>query len=299
LHNFYLGKWKDMQDSEELLLDENLKTGQFFNVSMQLLILGIIKIYQGKFNRAYQIIGKLSKIADNYEYKIARQNQLILEIALFLHCRKLNEARKSIGTYELLFKAGSDLNTMRFLGDKAEVQIWLNDFNGAEKTLSQTEEIFTKENLVNPAFLIVYFTSRFHLDVKQLEESIISNNKAGIKKYDKQTTKSNKKLRQNSKKYAPQRAAALRLIARYHWLIGKQNKAAKLWKEAIEEGTRLGARPDLARTYMEIGTRFLEEKSKYKELNGISAEGYLEKARAMFQEMDLQWDLDELEKMKK
>jgi hypothetical protein len=35
----------------------------------------------------------------------------------------------------------------------------------------------------------------------------------------------------------------------------------------------------------------------YKELNGISAKGYLEKARELFQKMDLQWDLDELDKI--
>ncbi len=48
---------------------------------------------------------------------------------------------------------------------------------------------------------------------------------------------------------------------------------------------------------MEIGKRFLEEKSKFKELNGISATEYMKKARTMFQEMDLQWDLDELDKI--
>ena len=66
---------------------------------------------------------------------------------------------------------------------------------------------------------------------------------------------------------------------------------------ALEEAERLDARPDLARTYMEISRRFLEEKSKYKKLNGISAKEYLEKAREMFQEMDLKWDLDELERI--
>jgi hypothetical protein len=35
----------------------------------------------------------------------------------------------------------------------------------------------------------------------------------------------------------------------------------------------------------------------YKELNGISAQGYLEKARAMFEEIDLKEDLDELDKI--
>jgi hypothetical protein len=39
-------------------------------------------------------------------------------------------------------------------------------------------------------------------------------------------------------------------------------------------------------------------KSKYKELDGVKAEDYLEKARVMFEEMDLQWDLDELEKIR-
>ncbi len=34
-----------------------------------------------------------------------------------------------------------------------------------------------------------------------------------------------------------------------------------------------------------------------KELNGISAEEYLERARSMFEEMDLQWDLDELDRV--
>jgi len=37
--------------------------------------------------------------------------------------------------------------------------------------------------------------------------------------------------------------------------------------------------------------------SKYKDLKGITAEEYLKKARNMFEEMDLQWDLDELEKV--
>ena len=68
-------------------------------------------------------------------------------------------------------------------------------------------------------------------------------------------------------------------------------------KKAIEEGERLGQLPDLARTYMEIGTRFLEENSKYKEIDGISAKEYLEKARTMFTKVGLQWGLDELDKI--
>jgi len=47
-----------------------------------------------------------------------------------------------------------------------------------------------------------------------------------------------------------------------------------------------------------VGKRLLEPKSKYKELDAIKAEEYLEKARTMFEEMNLQWDLQELDKLR-
>jgi len=61
----------------------------------------------------------------------------------------------------------------------------------------------------------------------------------------------------------------------------------------------MGARLEFSRTYAEVGKCLLEPKSKYKHLNGITAEEYLEKARVMFEEMDLQWDLEQLEKVKR
>ena len=89
----------------------------------------------------------------------------------------------------------------------------------------------------------------------------------------------------------------LRLTGGYYWLINKQKKALNWWGRAIKKGEALGARPDLARTFFEIGKSLLEPDSKYKELNGITADEYLEKARTLFEEMDLQWDLDELDKL--
>ena len=57
------------------------------------------------------------------------------------------------------------------------------------------------------------------------------------------------------------------------------------------------ARPDLSRTYFEVGKNLLEPGSKFKECDGITAEEYLKKAKTMFEEMELQWDLDELDKV--
>lgn len=84
----------------------------------------------------------------------------------------------------------------------------------------------------------------------------------------------------------------------YYWLIGKQGKALKWWNRTIQEGERLGARPDLSRTYFDVGKRLLEPDSKYKELNGIRAREYLDRAEKLFREMDLQWDLEQLERVR-
>lgn len=49
---------------------------------------------------------------------------------------------------------------------------------------------------------------------------------------------------------------------------------------------------------MEVGKHLLEPKNKFKELNGISATEYLNKAETLFREMDLQCDLEQLEQVR-
>jgi len=79
--------------------------------------------------------------------------------------------------------------------------------------------------------------------------------------------------------------------------MGKRKKALKWWADSVETGERLKFRPDLSRTYFEIGRRLSEPNSPYRELNGISSSDYLNKAKTMFEEMGLQWDLEQLERV--
>ena len=112
-----------------------------------------------------------------------------------------------------------------------------------------------------------------------------------------ETVKGTRAVILDTRKTAPGRTEAYKLMGTYFWLIGKQRKALAWWKRSIKEGERLGARPELCRTYMEVGKRLMESQSKYRELNGLGGEDYLNKARTMFQDMGLQWDLDELERI--
>jgi hypothetical protein len=100
-----------------------------------------------------------------------------------------------------------------------------------------------------------------------------------------------------AKNVAQHRTESYKLKGVYYWLINDQEKALIWWRKAIEEGRRLDASLELSRTYMEVGKRLLGPESKYKELNGLEAEEYLDKAKTMFEEMDLHWDIDELERL--
>ena len=118
-----------------------------------------------------------------------------------------------------------------------------------------------------------------------------------MRPFQKNAYLSGKAAVRNSRKYAPYRTKILGLMGEYHWIIGKQGKAFKWWDKAIQEGEKLGARSDLSRVYFEVGKQLLEPHSKYKQLNGIDAKDYLEKARTMFNKLNLQRDLDELDKI--
>ncbi|MCP4726357.1 MAG: hypothetical protein GY863_15035 [bacterium] len=180
---------------------------------------------------------------------------------------------------------------------KAEIQVIRGDIQGAGNALQNADEIKNKINPV-PMTHSTYLLSQSILSLHHLEESIKKGNASEIIKYKKNTLKTGKKAVKNSKKYAPDRVEVNKLMGVCYWLVNKQKKALKWWDKSIKEGERLGARLELSRTYFEVSKRLLESKSKYSELSGIAAEEYLDKAKTMFEEMDLQWDLDELAKVK-
>ena len=137
------------------------------------------------------------------------------------------------------------------------------------------------------------------LHVAKVEEAINQNDKNAIAVNRQQALKAAKDALRSAKKYAPIITEACRLKGKIHWLSNKQKQAFKWYKKSIKEGERLRAGPELSRTYFEVGKRLLEPRSKYKQLNSITAKDYLEKARVMFEDMNLHWDLEQLEKVKK
>ncbi|MCK4830508.1 hypothetical protein KA005_83090 [bacterium] len=182
-------------------------------------------------------------------------------------------------------------------GMKPYAHILLKEIQEAEESLIQTRELFSPKERILPFALSNFYLSQFLFDLFRLEESIMHDSKTNLSNLKKNAFISGKSAIKNSMKFAPNKPEVFRLMGLYYWLTGRQKEALKWWDKSINIGNYLGARPELARTFMELGKRLLEEKSKLRQWQGIEAEEYLNKARVIFEEMELNYDLQELEKI--
>jgi hypothetical protein len=96
-----------------------------------------------------------------------------------------------------------------------------------------------------------------------------------------------------SKKFVSNLTEAYLLRSRIFMFQQKPKKAFKNLQLAIQTGEKYNGRLELSRAYFETGKFLSDPSNKYKELNGQPGSYYLDKAKNMFEEMDLQWDLAE------
>ena len=213
-----------------------------------------------------------------------------------MRCRKFQEALNEAETgIQFISKTGFVMHLSYLYTFKKRAQFMLGDVSG----LNETRELAKrKKSQTLPFGRGDFLLSKFILELFQLEEAIKSDDKPAFVIHRTNAYKAVTKALKISDKAVLLKTESLKLMGVYFWVIGKQRKAMRWWRKAIAEGQRLNDRLELSRTYFEVGKHLLKPTSKYKELDGIKAEEYLEKARAMFEEMDLQWDLDELEKLR-
>jgi len=280
------------------LVNKNLSIGEIYDASQHLYWHCFLNIYQGSLDIAESIVNRLNDIFKVYENDISMSLKYELNTNLLTEFRKLHDALIEVeGGIDFVKKTGSGFVLIEMYSCKALIHILMGDIEKAERSLQHANKIRCEINAPVPIQLSSFYRGQLEYDLYRLEESIKSSNKSESFEYKKKVIKSSKMLLKVSQKAAQHRIESYKLTGVYYWLINKQKKALKWWNRSIEEGERLGARLELSRAYFEVGKRLLEAGSKYKMLNGIKAEEYLEKARALFEEMDLQWDLDELNRV--
>ena len=291
------GNWPEEIDFDYDLIERNLGIGEFFYTPIYPEWTGFLYIARGNFQATERIVQKMSDIGETYDNDWAKVIKLVMNTTFLLKFRKLQDAvSEAEAGIQFVGKTGFQVWLIHLYSVKARIHIMTGDVSGATDSIMDAEKIKPKVTTA-PQNVGEFVMSTFILGLYQLEEAMKKADETTLSMHRNNAFKAGTEVLKIAKKYALIKVEALKLIGFYYWVIGKQRKARKWWRKAIKEGQRLNDRLELSRTYFEVGKRLLEPKSKYKELDGVKAEDYLEKARAMFEEMDLQWDLDELEKL--
>jgi hypothetical protein len=296
IYNWLSGNWEKAKEYDYNLVELNVRIGEVFFTVFCCSHYSFFSTERGYLTDAHEMMYKISEIADMYEHDFTRALKYTWNTKLLMKCRKLHEGLlESEEGIDFTTRIGENVQLFSQYSFRARIQIMMGDIQGAENSLSSAREI-NLERMV-PLFLTDYSLSQFVFNMYRLEEEIKDNNNSKLSEYQMIALKSGRKAVKISRKAAGDRTEAFKLMGTYFWITAKQSKARKWWSKSITEGERLGARLELSRTYFEVGKRLLEPKSNFKKLHGIKGEDYLEKARTMFQEMDLQWDLDQLDKI--
>lgn len=303
VHNYLKGNWQAINNYNDDLVKKNLSSGEIYDVAHHLYWHGFINIYYGFFDKANLIVNKLNDIFEIYENDLAIQFKYEININLLIEQRNLDNALTEIEEgISFAQKVGfADLNgfLIEMYPYRALVYILRGNIEKAKGSLQEAKKI--KQDLKDavPFQLSNFYRSQLEYELYQLKSSIQRGNKPEVFEYSIRSFNSIKMLMKVSKKAAKYRTVSYKLAGVYYWLVGKQKKALKWWYKAIREGERLGSSLQLSRIYFTIGKHLLEPGSKYNTLNGIKPEEYLEKAETLFKKMDLQWDLNELKKVRK
>ncbi len=289
------GFWDGVDDYDEDLVDRCLRSGAMFYMVPYSWSVGLVKVEQGHFAAAGIIIDKLFDIAETYDHYQAKLVALGLKSHLLFKSRDFLEAEKSADERLLLAgELGVTIGQLAALGHKIMIKAILADASAAAGLIARAEGMIAGCGRLPPYCITRYRTGRFINDMSVLKKLIDSGSLAGVQTLKKRARQSGREALKSVCKYAPSGPFISKLAGDYYWLVEKQDKAMKYWSRAIAEGERMGARPDLSRTYFEVGTRMLDPGSRHQKLNGIAAAGYLEKAEILFTEMGLERDLEDL-----
>jgi len=298
LHNVLSGSWPEDMEVDQDLVEKNLRAGEFMMVASYISFFQVLYTSRGHFPGSQWMIQELSDIYEKYDFELANVLRFVRKLYLLTKKWRMQEALDESGAgIHFITKTGFQVWLIMIYAFKARTHLMLGDVRGATDSLGYAEKVMSQVSVV-PTTGGEFLVCKFLLALHNLEISLERNDKEASVRQQSVAFRAGKVSLVTVGKAAQFKTESMKLMGVYYWLIGKQRKAMQWWRKAISEGQRLNARVDLSRTYYDVGKRLLEPTSKYKELDGIKAQEYLEKARAMFEEMDLQWDLDELEKLK-
>jgi hypothetical protein len=281
--NYLDGPWRDEDILERAFIDDAIRSGLFWDVQNYLGLACDRLQRQGRFADAEEHFARLAELRDVYEFAFAGTNYDGESAMFHLERRDLDAARAAVERY----LTGREEYALRVLalGTKAKILSHAGDVEGTEAALGEAESIIASGTVVPPWHASAHALARLQHDVACVAAS------GADRTLVRRARRSRRHALRLTRTVASQRTEALRLAGTLAWLEGDQRRARLSWAASVRCGQALGARPELARTSLEIARRlpapFVVAET--------SAAQHLQQARATFVELGLAWDLAQLD----
>ena len=293
-HLFLKGEWNQIAECDQNLVRRILRLGETFWASGYYYWKGLPQIYQGHFDTTRLFVAKLGEIAETYDNDASRLLKYLLNMQLLIECRQIEEARAEVNRgIDLVVRKTWPQSELSMQSLKASIHLLMKETEEAGRALDRAQQIRSKVRAV-PIQLSFLLRTQFEYDLRRLEEALCNGQMGESSEYRRNAFKSGKMLIDKCQKAALFKTEAYRLMGVYNWLIDDQKGAFRWWQKAISEGTRLGARAHLARTFAEIGTRCCVSNGPSSEINAGNGKESLQKAKSMFTDLGLEYDLKDM-----
>jgi class 3 adenylate cyclase/tetratricopeptide (TPR) repeat protein len=292
-HAFLAGEWETRPYDEELVT-RALDLGEVFLTSNYVIFHGRLALERGRLDEARARAERLERIGSDLEHLYPRVLRAYLHSKILLKTGQLPQTVAMCVDGGRLAEEGA-VDTVAFgLGAlKCGALAQMGELGEAEELVCQLEETARKRRLPR-SYRGDYLLSRAEVDLLRLE-GFPHGQADGDRDRRRAASASCRRLRRNSAKVASHRVEAFRLSGRLEWLAGDQRGALRHWDLSLRAGEELGARLELARAYLEVGSRLRSPESRVERVGARTAVHCLRRAHDLLEEMGLERDLAALD----
>jgi tetratricopeptide (TPR) repeat protein len=254
----------------------------------------MVNVELGKIGAFQDGIQKLNETAESMDNSHAKAQMYRTSVPGYFRFRKLDVCQNLFEeAIDYTSRTGHSAMLLVIYSSKSQLLTLKGELTQARKAFTEAENLIDRHKIIT-IYHCPYLLAKAKLEFAELKE--MSANNIQFKSQLKTLLRSADKLISKSKKMKGSLTESYLIKAGIFQHLKKYKKAFKNLQLATQTGDKYNGRLELSRAYFETGKFLSDPKTKQKQLNGLSGKDYLEKARLMFEDMDLQWDLEEYHK---
>jgi tetratricopeptide (TPR) repeat protein len=293
MHDFHAGVLEEDKDFEKVI-STGMRVGDFWPTTIYSVYSGYVSIECGSFQRFAKAVEKMKEISESFDNSHAQAQVYRLSAVGHFRFRMLDLTSDLVEEgIKYTGKTGHLTPLLVLWCIKSQLHSLHNEPAEAREALDEATRLVQDKKIITN-YHIHYLQAKAGIEYLDLKKAVHSQEKPSGQV--KVLLKTIGKLLSLSAKMKVTYVDTYRLKAQVYWLLKRQNLAGKNFILSVQSGRRYNCTLELARTYFEAG-KFLQSKECSKRtLIGINGREYLLKAKSMFEEMDLKWDLEEYER---